>query len=323
MTESPLAPLIASPIAPLCRAVNALPADVSISLLYQGNLPDSSAIFIARNAQDKPLAIVQLSAPASPGMVARGAARARDAAACMGPALARSVLLPTSEGEIDGRSYAIMPYCLGFSSSRPRWIFERMRLRPVVLDWLRDIAERTVAPVHEADLSLQYERPLRNLLALAGASPSLRLRTEQALQRLASGAWCPRHVLMHADLWKGNLLLRQGDSSGARRGFAERVAVIDWAGAKPRGYAFYDLVRVADSLRLSPRGLRAEVLRHCEVLGCEPVDVPGYLLAAIGGLLGELEEFPVERLTSMAESSLCRLLEALPASQRAEQRAAG
>lgn len=312
MTAPILAPLFNSQVAPLCLAVNELPDDISITLLYQGNLPDSSEIFIVRDTRQEARAIVQLSAPASPEMVARGTARAREAAALMGARLARSILLPTSDGEIDGRTYAIMPYCIGFSSSRLRWYIERFRLRSVLFKWLRDIVTETATPVGEVDLAQKYETPLRRLLALEGTSKHLQHLTKRALDRLLNGAWSPQTVMMHGDLWKGNLLLRQRDASGSRMSFADRVAIIDWAGAKSRGYAFFDLLRACDSLRVSARRLRAEALQHCKILGCEPRDAASYTLAAMGGVLCELGQFPIERFISMAETNVETLLGAMP-----------
>jgi Phosphotransferase enzyme family len=321
MTEPILAPLINSPAAPLCLAVNELPDDVSITLLYQGNLPDSSQIFIVRDARNEARAIVQLSAPASPEMVARGVARAREAATAMGSVLARSVLLPTSEGEIDGRSYAIMPYCIGLSSSRWRWYLQRIRVRSVIFDWLRNIAAKTASPVSEVDLAQKYEEPLRRLLALDGTSDALKRLTRQALDRLVSGAWTPQHVMMHGDLWRGNMLLRKRDGAGSRSSFAERVAIIDWAGAKPRGYAFFDLLRAGDSLRANANRLRAEALQHCKILGCDPRDAASYTLAAMAGVLCDLGEFPLERFMAMAETNVTKLMAAMPELRDAAHRA--
>ena len=119
---------------------------------------------------------------------------------------------------------------------------------------------------------------------------------------------------MHGDLWRGNLLRRRaaGARAAARRApWPERLVVIDWAGAQPRGVPFFDLVRAGESLGVSPRRLRVELLRHCALLGCEPADAAGYVLAAAGGILGDLGEFPVHRLLGMADSSLARVDAAL------------
>ncbi len=285
----------------------ASPDGVTVGLLYQGELADSSQIFIVRDADERPLGIVQLSAEAAPGMVARGMARAAAAAAMLGTASGRAVLLPLAQGRIDGRSYAVMPYCLPFASERWRWAAQRLRLGPVVLDWLHGVAARTAATVADRDIDVDFVQPVMRLRGLEGASARLVVACDEALARLTSGAWVPRHVLMHGDLWRGNLLLRPavGGAWPPRRApWAQRLAVIDWAGAQLQGHPFFDLVRVAQSLGLAPRRLRAEIDRHCALLACARIDAASCVLAAAGDILGELEQFPVHRLLGMAESTL-------------------
>ena len=70
--------------------------------------------------------------------------------------------------------------------------------------------------------------------------------------------------------------------------------VIDWPGAKMRGYLMYDLLRLANSMRLSTRALRREVLRHCQIVDIEPVSARGHLLAGLGYLGLNLGCFPPE-----------------------------
>ncbi len=287
--------------ASVSKALGVSPDAVTVSLLYQGELRDSTRIFLAQDAGGQAIGVVHLSPRAAPGMVARGMARARIAAAGLTSPLDRAVLLPVAEGEIDGQSYAVMPYCRSFSSRRWRWALERLLLRPVVLRWLHGVAEASLRPVAALDVAQRFQRPLEGVLALKGASALLAGCARRALTRLASGAWKPRYVLMHGDLWKGNLLLR---GAKALEPWSERLAVIDWAGAHPRGYAFFDLVRAAHSLRVRPAVLQAEIVRHCAVLGCERVDATSYVLAAVGAILGEIGEFPLDRLLAMAEDAV-------------------
>ena len=173
LTGPLLTGVFASVAGPLCEAADASPEGVTVSLLYQGELADSSQIFIVRDADEQPLGIVQLSSEASPGMVARGVARARIAEAALGPSLGRTVLLPLSEGEIEGRSYAVMPYCLPFSGQRWRWALERLWVAPAVLDWLHGIAATTLSAAPAVDIALRFQRPLEQLRSLVGASDRL------------------------------------------------------------------------------------------------------------------------------------------------------
>ena len=83
--------------------------------------------------------------------------------------------------------------------------------------------------------------------------------------------------------------------------------VIDWPGAQARGHALFDLVRLAQSMSLSPAGLRAEVDRHCALLGCDRVDAMSYLLAGVGHMAASLEHFPMETFLHMVRECHARL----------------
>jgi hypothetical protein len=63
--------------------------------------------------------------------------------------------------------------------------------------------------------------------------------------------------------------------------------------------------------RLNVRNLSREVNRHCHLLGCERVDATSYLIAALGHIAMNLEHFPMENYTNMAESCYATLDHAL------------
>jgi hypothetical protein len=77
--------------------------------------------------------------------------------------------------------------------------------------------------------------------------------------------------------------------------------IIDWGGAREKGSPFYDLVRLADSLQLKRRQLFHQVQAYCAVLGCEPVDAKGYLLAGLGEVGISPGYFPRDRFVRLVE----------------------
>jgi aminoglycoside phosphotransferase (APT) family kinase protein len=97
---------------------------------------------------------------------------------------------------------------------------------------------------------------------------------------------------MHGDLWQDNLL-RQQDGS---------LAVIDWGGSATQGYAVYDLVRLAQSFRLTKTRLHDELAWQAGRLGHASDGLTLHLLGALGHYAARLGEFPRERFCAMAQS---------------------
>ena len=79
------------------------------------------------------------------------------------------------------------------------------------------------------------------------------------------------------------------------------LAVIDWGASMLKGHAIYDLMRLGQSLRLSRRRARAELHRHCQMLGTNVAGAKAYLLAALGHLGMHLDQFPVGNYVACAE----------------------
>jgi hypothetical protein len=147
--------------------------------------------------------------------------------------------------------------------------------------------------------------PLRNLAKLDGVSDRLQNAALESLERLISGKWLPRHVLMHSDLWKGNIL--HGDSRLAETGYnlpTRSFATIDWGASNIKGYGIYDLIRLGQSMRLSSRQLQAQVSIHCQILDSDFIDARSHLLTALGYLSMHLGCFPLNRFVELSHSCL-------------------
>lgn len=290
---------------PLADALGYRFGKIEISLLSQRDtVADGTTVLQVRDAAGRLRAVVLCSVPAAPDMVKRAMTRAHQAKAILGATAGAPILDPLADGCVQGLSYAVLPYCNGLSETPPLWWIQRSLLRPSILQWLRRVTECTVREVEPDAVDRSFAEPLRRVVALRANNGLLRIAAESSAERLRSGAWTPRHVLMHGDLWKGNILIRSADLDAEHRGWRDRFAIIDWAGSEIHGYAMYDLVRLARSMHMNARSLREEIERHCRLLQCEAADASSYLMAALGHVLMNLEHFPIDRYTSMAVSCL-------------------
>ena len=132
-----------------------------------------------------------------------------------------------------------------------------------------------------------------------------------ALERISTKEWQPKHVLMHGDLWLGNILLKKNPNILNTLKPYDNFVVTDWAGSEVKGYAMYDLIRFAESTNLSSKKIKFEIERHCKLLNCNPVDACSYLLAGLGFIGMNLENFPLNRFISMSESCFLTLSKSL------------
>jgi hypothetical protein len=238
----------------------------------------------------------------------QGAALAREV---LGPQLGDHLLEPLAHARRQGRSCALLPYCRPLHRGLLRRL-DSLRVEAAVLPWLREVTRATQLPPAHEGTTRRFRERLERMSSLSVLPAALRRASDAALARLASGAWQPRHVLMHADLWRENILVRPPDRSRRRR-FADRFVVIDWPGVERQGYAFFDLVRLALSLGLSPTRLAREVQHHGEALEADRADAAGYLLAGLGHLALRLGHFPLERFASMAADCHATLEQAVGA----------
>ncbi len=263
---------------------------------------DGTTVLLLSDSARRPQAVVLCSAPIAPEMVQRAMRRAHQAKMALGEFDGALILNTLAEGSVHGLSYAVLPYCNSISKLRAIGWVQRALLRPLVFDWLMRVAQSTVKCVEPAAIESAFAEPLRRLAGLQGISDCLRAATLHAVACLDSGAWSPRHVLMHGDLWQGNILMQTASSSAQR--WRDRAIITDWGGSRIDGYAIYDLIRLAQSMRLPAKDLRRELVRHCRVLECDLADARSHLLAALGCILMSLEHFPMDRYLCMAESCL-------------------
>jgi len=263
---------------------------------------DGAAAFRVVDPDGRCVAVFQCSAPDFPEMVARSMRCAAEAKRALAATEAAAILDPVLETRLDGMSCALLRYCQPLSNQRLVWRLQRELLRPRLLAWLLRVTQQTVAEATPDERSAHFAAPLERIAGERALHQSLRDDARRALQRLGDGSWRPRHVLMHGDVWKGNVLVEPTSTSPERRAWRDRFVVIDWPGSLRRGYAVYDLVRLAGSMRLGPAGLRSELRRHCDALDAQPDDAGAYLLCALGHVALHLEHFPIDQFVAMAHS---------------------
>ena len=263
---------------------------------------DETFNLLVVDQRDTPIAFLLAGKPAGDSIVKRGLKRAEIARNVCGSDLGQAILTPLVTGVVDQYDYAVYPYCRSLPETGVAGIYYRLKFRRRLLEWIKQVTEKTSTLALSQDRSDLFGACLEYLESCELVSERLRRGASKAKGRMLNGEWIPRHVLTHTDLWFGNVLL--APQSRKDIGWPEigpRFVVIDWPGAIEKGYAFFDLIRIAYSLRLSRHALRKEVTRHCDILACEATDSKSYLLAALGHIGIHMERFPVELYVSMSE----------------------
>jgi len=252
-------------------------------------LLDATSKFLIRDDAGIPEFVVLCSSEGGPEIVARGVQRAREMVDALGDELGRAVLLPVGEGEVSTRTFAVFRYCTPLIGSGPMWRVQRSIVRPRIVRWLLASARSTAVAVSDHELEQCVHQPLEQLAADAGHSEDLRALADSALRAARVGAWQPRHVFMHDDLWHGNVLIDRRATEGHRFG---RFVIIDWAGSRVRGYPLYDFLRLSTSFGLSGRSFFRALDRYCDGLGYSRTE-GGYAFAHAAAELGQrLEQWP-------------------------------
>lgn len=241
-----------------------------------------------------------LSSFGNPKLVARSVANIEAIRAALPAPLAGPVLAPVAAGEIASLTYAVWPRKQTLHKNRFVAAYQKWRLTPALYDWLFGLCrESLVAPADDAELAAGFVAPLEFMAAHPGQSEAIRAAARVSLDRLAAGAWRPRHCIQHSDFWVGNIVL---PSAAERRQGAPDFFVVDWAGARLNGYPLIDLVRFMQSVRAAAPRRARERRRYLEALDCDGADMTGYILAALGALGANLEYFPEDRYLALSAS---------------------
>jgi hypothetical protein len=264
-------------------------------------LPDATTKVLIRTVAGRPVAVVICSRPVAPELVARGTRMSEQIRELIGEPLGEVIIKPIGHGEVDGRSFVILPYCCDLSAYRPIRMIQRFRIQRGLLSWLRQAtAKATEEHGSGTPVTQSYAAVLEHLERQRLFGREIQAAIHHALNRLASGRWRPCHTFDHNDLHLGNVMLAAQSRWTECPTFP--FVLIDWAGANPKGFGIYDLIRLARALNLSSASLRWELVAHGEALQCEPQDILGHLLATLGRLHQHLEHFPEQRFVATANA---------------------
>lgn len=308
----PMQPVAADSIRPAGGAAAALARDMSARYGVRveagqfqclsadaAQLADSTRKFLSPTPQGGE-GFLLLSSFGSPRLVARGARNIEAIRAFLPPTLAAPILAPVAAGEIASLTYAVWPRKQTLHRNRFVAAYQKWRLIPTLYDWLFGLCrESLVAPADDRELADGFATPLEFMAAHAGHSPEIRAAARASLDRLAAGAWRPYHCIQHSDFWIGNIVL---PSAEERTHANTPFYVVDWAGARLKGYPLIDFVRFAQSVRAGAPRRHRECRRYVQALDCEVGDLTGYLLASLGALGANLEYFPEDRYLALSAS---------------------
>jgi hypothetical protein len=273
------------------------------------DIPDATIKVLFKNLQNQPVAVGLCSSVKEPAMVQRNIEYASLAQQALGKELGHIVINPLATGDIEGISYGIFPYCQPLSNSRLWWQIQKLQISPAILQILSDVNRITVSAVPSAEVEETFAKSLQYLVDSSVIPEPLPQLSKNALDQLFKGIWHPYYVLMHNDLWKGNILLRKSRDQNTQNNLfnhsiGSKIVIIDWAGSLVKGYPIYDLIRIAQSLKLSDRQLLNNLKKHSQILNCQLEESLFYLLTALGYLGIHREEFPLERFIKLSVDCL-------------------
>lgn len=204
----------------------------------------------------------------------------------LGHELGKMILPVIGTGQLQDRSFLVLPRCTPLKPGRLGRLFQKPMVVGKILPWLRALA------LHGADhQSADHEfcASLDALIDMPELPEAMRDTARRSREAIAAGRIFARHVPMHGDLWRNNVM--QND--------AGNLAIIDWAGSARQGYAIYDLVRFHQSFGMTQAKFAAELSWYCETLGGMDT-VVAHLLGGLGHYANRLGEFPRERFVALA-----------------------
>ena len=272
-----------------------------------GDIPTRSLVV---DAAGRPYGVLFLSTVLDRGYVARSLDTAARAKSALGETLGSVILEAIAHGEWGGCSFALWPWHRTLTAVRGLAYLQRRRVLPRVLAWLRGAMQRTGDVPQDDETERMFREPLARMASDKRLPRPSQKLARTGLQRLESGHWRPRVALRHKDiLW--NILLPRDRS--LRRQFPCGFILIDWAGGALRGVPFINLLELARTSRMRRATAREELLRHCDILCCEPPDIMPYALASVGSTLANLGHFPEDFYRTLFANHLRAWLETVRA----------
>ena len=270
-------------------------SNITLQLLRRTSLtPDCNLVFLVNDGTEKLVAYV--SAPGYPTKVQNDQRLAQSfRSALSSPAVASVVPEPLEQGSVLGATYAVVPFYRPIATRRGLGRFECWRLAPHVLRWLEELVTSSNRRT-TIDGKTRYEECLLALLQDVRVQSDIRGRARIAIEEVQHSHALPL-VPMHGDMWKGNVLW-------ARQTEAFPFVMIDWGSSSVDGFPFFDLVRLADSFSISSRQFSSAIKSQCAALSLRPEQTFTCILAALGEIWINRNEFPIDRFNAMGSRCL-------------------
>ena len=240
-------------------------------------------IYTTRNKQPK--AFVLLSPVKKPNAIKSGHMKLRGLANNVGIKLAQNLLMPLEIGESDGLSYSISAYHRPLHTTFLLKQMDNWCVRASLVNWVIDVAKATKANASVAEIETQFTQPLVALSQANGVKQAYKNIILEAIEAINNSTWQPYFVSAHNDLWRGNVLSSNNT----------KFVLIDWDGVTLKGHAFYDLVRVAGSFKLSKAKFQMALQQYCGVMQCNKQQAKYYLISAFAFLHADLGDWQYER----------------------------
>lgn len=240
-------------------------------------------VFTTSNKQ--PMAFVLVSPAKKPDAIKSGHIKLCSFANSVGTQLAQNLLMPLEIGENNGLSYSISTYHRPLHTTLLLKRLDNWRTSASLINWVIDVAKATKANANLAEIEAQFTQPLMAFSQASGVKQVYKNTIAEAIEAIKNNAWQPYFVSAHNDLWRGNVLSSK----------STKFVLIDWDGVTLKGYAFYDLVRVASSFNLSKAKFQAALQQYCTVMGCDKKQAKYYLISAFAFLYANLGDWQYER----------------------------
>ena len=274
-------------IAAVAKQLNVAPHEIIAQALKTEVLVSDATqkflVYITGNKQPK--AFVLLSPSKKPNVIKSGHIKLKGLANNIGSKLAQNLLMPLEIGESNGLSYSISAYHRPLHTTFLLKQMDNLRVRASLVNWVIDVAKATRAIASVAEIETQFTQPLMALSQANGVKPAYKNSITEAIEAINNGAWQPCFVSAHNDLWRGNVLSSNNT----------KFVLIDWDGVTLKGYAFYDLVRVAGSFNLSKAKFQVALQQYCAVMDCDKKQAKYYLISAFAFLYADLGDWQYER----------------------------
>ena len=240
-------------------------------------------VYTTGNKQTK--AFVLVSPAKKPNAIKSGHMKLRGLANNVGSKLAQNLLMPLEIGESDGLSYSISAYHRPLHTTFLLKQMDNLRVRASLINWVIDVASATKSKASVAEIETQFTQSLMALSQANGVKQAYKNIILEAIEAINNCTWQPYFVSAHNDLWRGNVLSSNNT----------KFVLIDWDGVTLKGYAFYDLVRVAGSFKLNKAKFQLALQQYCAVMGCNKKQAKYYLISAFAFLCANLGDWQYER----------------------------